>query len=122
GRLLNSGKTYRVRVALGARTESGDCETEVCERAPVPALVQAQVDAVLMTFLGEQQQIPPMHSALKFEGKRLYELARRGESVERAARTIVIHSLRCVELAPAELEFDVYCSKGTYIRTLAADI
>jgi tRNA pseudouridine55 synthase len=122
GRLLNSGKTYRVLVELGVRTESGDGETEVVERAAVPPLDDRAVDAVLATFLGEQEQVPPMHSALKFEGKRLYELARRGETVERAARKIVIHRIARVRLAGKELEFDVYCSKGTYIRTLAADI
>jgi tRNA pseudouridine55 synthase len=122
GRLLSSGKTYRVRVELGARTESGDGETEVVERAPVPSLDDRAVDAVLATFVGEQEQVPPMHSALKFEGKRLYELARRGQTVERAARKIVIHRISRVRLAGEELEFDVYCSKGTYIRTLAADI
>jgi tRNA pseudouridine55 synthase len=122
GRLLNSGKTYRVLVELGVRTESGDGETEVVERAAVPPLDDRAVDAVLATFLGEQEQVPPMHSALKFEGKRLYELARRGETVERAARKIVIHRIARVRLAGKELEFDVYCSKGTYVRTLAADI
>ncbi|GFE84340.1 tRNA pseudouridine synthase B [Steroidobacter agaridevorans] len=126
GRLLNSGKTYRVLVQLGELTPSGDGETEVIERAPVPQLTAAGVDAVLAGFLGNQQQIPPMHSALKFEGKRLYELARKGESVERPPRDIVIHRIArvCSEegLTTNQLEFDVYCSKGTYIRTLAADV
>jgi tRNA pseudouridine55 synthase len=122
GRLLNSGKTYRVLVQLGARTESGDGETEVIERAAVPPLDDSAVDAVLAGFVGEQEQVPPMHSALKFEGKRLYELARRGESVEREPRRIAIHRMSRVRLERDELEFDVYCSKGTYIRTLAADI
>lgn len=126
GRLLNSGKTYRVLLQLGELTPSGDAETEVTERAPVPVLTAAGVDAVLAQFLGDQQQVPPMHSALKFEGKRLYELARRGESVERPARSIFIHRIARVTLeeglATQQLEFDVYCSKGTYIRTLAADI
>jgi tRNA pseudouridine55 synthase len=126
GRLLNSGKTYRVLVQLGELTPSGDGETEVIERAPVPPLTAAGVDAVLAQFLGNQQQIPPMHSALKFEGKRLYELARKGESVERPPRDIVIHKIARVSteegLAANQLEFDVYCSKGTYIRTLAADV
>jgi tRNA pseudouridine55 synthase len=126
GRLLNSGKTYRVLVQLGELTPSGDGETEVIERAPVPPLTAAGVDAVLAQFLGNQQQIPPMHSALKFEGKRLYELARKGESVERPPRDIVIHKIARVSpeegLAVNQLEFDVYCSKGTYIRTLAADV
>ena len=122
GRLLSSGKTYRVLVELGARTESGDGETEVVERATVPPLDERAVDTALAAFLGEQEQVPPMHSALKFEGKRLYELARRGETVEREARRIVIHRIARVRLGGEELEFDVYCSKGTYIRTLAADI
>ena len=122
GRLLNSGKTYRVLVQLGERTESGDGETEVVERAAVPPLDDRVVDTTLAAFRGEQQQVPPMHSALKFEGKRLYELARRGESVEREPRQIFIHRIARVRLERDELEFDVYCSKGTYIRTLAADI
>jgi tRNA pseudouridine55 synthase len=122
GRLLNSGKTYRVLVQLGARTESGDGETEVIERAAVPPLDDRAVDVVLQSFVGEQDQVPPMHSALKFEGKRLYELARRGESVAREPRRIVIHRIARVRFERDELEFDVYCSKGTYIRTLAADI
>jgi tRNA pseudouridine55 synthase len=122
GRLLNSGKTYRVFVQLGERTESGDCETEVCERAPVPALEPEAVDGVLAKFLGDQEQVPPMHSALKFEGQRLYELARKGVSVDRVPRAIVVHRLQRVGLGTDFLEFDVYCSKGTYIRTLAADI
>lgn len=122
GRLLNSRKTYRVRVALGARTESGDGETPIVERAPIAALTPEAVDGVLARFMGEQQQIPPMHSALKHAGERLYELARRGESVERPARTIFIHRIQRTGLAAEALEFDVYCSKGTYIRTLAADV
>jgi tRNA pseudouridine55 synthase len=122
GRLLNSGKTYRVLVQLGERTESGDGETAVVERAAVPQLDDRVIDAALASFLGEQQQVPPMHSALKFEGKRLYELARRGESVEREPRRIFIHRIARVRLERDELEFDVYCSKGTYIRTLAADV
>ena len=122
GRLLGSNKTYRVLVQLGARTESGDGETRVIERVAVPPLDERTVDATLATFVGEQEQVPPMHSALKFEGKRLYELARRGESVERAPRRIVIGRLARVRLEGDQLEFDVECSKGTYIRTLAADV
>lgn len=122
GRLLNSGKTYLVTIQLGARTESLDCETEVIERAGIPTLSEAGVDAVLATFLGEQDQVPPMHSALKQDGKRLYELARRGENVERAPRRITIHQMQLVRLTQDRLEFQVRCSKGTYIRSLAADI
>lgn len=122
GRLLNAGKTYRVDVHLGARTESLDCETEIIERAPVPQLDEAVVDAVLATFMGVQEQVPPMHSALKYQGQRLYELARRGESVERPPRQIVIHRIQRIALQADRLEFEVRCSKGTYIRCLAADI
>ncbi len=122
GRLLNAGKRYRVSVQLGARTESLDCETEVVERAPIPELTEALVDGVLASFLGEQEQVPPMHSALKHEGKRLYELARRGESVERAVRKITIDAIARLELTPDRLDFEVSCSKGTYIRSLAADV
>lgn len=122
GRLLDASKTYLVDVQLGARTESLDCETQVIERAPVPALDDATVDCVLNSFLGEQEQIPPMHSALKFQGQRLYELARRGESIERTPRRIAIHSIERRRLEGDRLEFEVSCSKGTYIRSLAADI
>lgn len=122
GRLLNAGKRYRVGVQLGARTESLDCETEVVERASVPALTREHVERVLASFLGEQDQIPPMHSALKKDGQRLYELARRGESVERPSRRITISAISLLDLGPDRLDFDVSCSKGTYIRTLAADI
>lgn len=122
GRLLDSGKTYRVKLRLGARTESGDRETEIIERAAIPSWSDAEVDAVLARFTGEQDQVPPMHSALKFEGKRLYEYARRGESVERAPRRINIRRLHRVGRGADHIEFDVDCSKGTYIRTLAADI
>lgn len=121
GRLLNSGKTYRVRVKLGARTASGDLETDVVERAAVPALSAEIIDAALKDFEGEQTQIPPMHSALKFEGKRLYELARRGETVEREARRIVLSGLKRIDFTDESVEFDVHCSKGTYIRALAED-
>jgi tRNA pseudouridine55 synthase len=122
GRLLDAGKEYRVVVQLGARTESLDGETEVVERAPIPALSREFVDRTLSGFLGEQEQIPPMHSALKHDGQRLYELARRGESVDRPARRITISAIACLDLSADRLEFDVSCSKGTYIRSLAADV
>jgi tRNA pseudouridine55 synthase len=122
GRLLNSSKTYLVRVRLGARTESGDMETAIIEQAPIPTLADEHVAKVLHSFEGEQEQIPPMHSALKFEGKRLYELARSGQSVERAPRKIVLSGLKLIALTHEWLEFEVHCSKGTYIRTLAADL
>lgn len=122
GRLLNAGKRYRVSVQLGARTESLDCETEVTERAEIPTLTEEGVDRVLASFLGEQDQVPPMHSALKHEGQRLYELARRGESIDRPTRRITISAIQRIGLGPDRLDFDVHCSKGTYIRSLSADI
>jgi tRNA pseudouridine55 synthase len=122
GRLLDAGKTYLVDVQLGARTESLDLETAIIERAPVPSLNDSIVDDVLAGFMGEQEQIPPMHSALKHQGQRLYDLARRGESVERPARRIHIYQIRRRQLSGDRLEFEVSCSKGTYIRSLAADI
>jgi tRNA pseudouridine55 synthase len=122
GRLLDAGKQYRVVVQLGARTESLDCETEVIERAAIPSLSREFVDSTLAGFLGEQDQIPPMHSALKRDGERLYELARRGESVDRPARRITISAIAMVELTEDRIELDVSCSKGTYIRSLAADV
>lgn len=122
GRLLDARKTYLVDVHLGARTESLDGETEVIERADVPPLDDAVVDTVLRGFLGEQEQVPPMHSALKHQGKRLYELARRGETVDRTPRQIEVYRIERRHLGPQRLEFEVDCSKGTYIRSLAADI
>jgi tRNA pseudouridine55 synthase len=122
GRILGAAKTYLVTVQLGARTESLDCETPVIERAPVPDFDAAALDALLASFQGHQSQVPPMHSALKHQGERLYELARRGESVEREARSIEIHRLELRRWSGESLEIEVHCSKGTYIRTLAADI
>ena len=122
GRILNAAKSYLVTIELGARTESLDCETPVIERAAIPALTEAAVDTVLATFRGEQLQVPPMHSALKHQGERLYEMARRGESIEREARRIEIHHIARSRLEGAQLDVTVRCSKGTYIRSLAADI
>jgi len=122
GRLLDARKTYRVTVQLGARTESLDGETDIVERAPVPALSDSSIDMILAGFLGQQQQIPPMHSALKHQGQRLYELARRGQSIDRPPRQIEIYRIERCQLRDDRLEFEVACSKGTYIRSLAADI
>lgn len=122
GRLLNSGKSYFVGVQLGATTPSLDCETQVSETAAVPSLDAAAIDAVLATFVGEQEQVPPMHSALKHQGERLYEMARRGESIERPSRRITIERIERKSFVDQLLSFEVRCSKGTYIRSLAADI
>ncbi len=119
--LLDADKRYRATIRLGQRTTTGDAEGEVTETRPV-AVNEAQVLAVLQKFMGESQQLPPMHSAIKHQGKPLYEYIRKGETVERELRTVVIHELKLERLQGDELEFSVLCSKGTYVRTLAEDI
>ena len=120
--LLNTDKRYRVLIRLGQTTSTGDADGQVLEQKPVPILTAALIEGVLARFRGEITQIPPMHSALKHQGARLYELARKGIEVDRPARQITIHELNLMEFAPQHLDIDVHCSKGTYIRSLAADI
>jgi tRNA pseudouridine55 synthase len=120
--LLDADKTYEVAVRLGQRTDTADSDGEVVESAPVPMLQSATVEQALAGFRGEIQQIPPMYSALKHKGQRLYELARKGEVVERKPRTITIHELILNAVTETELAITVRCSKGTYVRTLAEDI
>ncbi len=119
--LLDADKGYRATIRLGQKTTTGDAEGEVIETRPVD-VNEAQVLAVLASFLGESQQLPPMHSAIKHQGKPLYEYIRKGETVERELRQITIHDLKLERLQGEELEFSVLCSKGTYVRTLAEDI
>ena len=121
GELLDADKTYAAEIALGATTTTGDAEGEVVERHPVTA-PRAEVERVLAGFRGEGVQVPPMYSALKRDGRPLYEYARAGQSVERAARPIRIHELALDALEGASLSITVRCSKGTYIRVLAEDI
>lgn len=122
GMLLDADKTYHVSIALGERTATGDREGEVVEREPVPALSEESVRRIAGGFLGESQQVPPMYSALKHRGERLYRLARQGIEVERPPRRIVIHRLDLAGMEPGRLQFEVDCSKGTYVRSLAEDI
>src|SRR5215469_5406670 len=122
GEILAGRKCYRFTVTLGARTTTGDAEGEVSGRAVVPALEEAQVEAVLASFIGTGRQVPPMYSALKREGQPLYRLARAGVTVERPARTIEISRLRLLALGAQTLELELLCSKGTYVRVLAEDI
>jgi len=118
----SGAKCYEFTVALGARTDTGDAEGEVVERLPVPALEPTSIEAALPRFRGVQQQVPPMYSALKRDGRPLYELARKGIEVERAARTIEIRRLELVALRDAEIDLVCECAKGTYIRVLGEDI
>jgi tRNA pseudouridine55 synthase len=121
GELLDSAKTYRARITLGVTTATGDAEGEVLEQRPVSADEQ-QLAQVLARFRGPILQVPPMHSALKRDGKPLYEYARRGETVPREARPVTIYSLELFSAAFPDFEIEVNCSKGTYVRTLAEDI
>jgi tRNA pseudouridine55 synthase len=119
--LLDADKTYVARLKLGIKTDTGDAEGEVISTRPVE-VDEAAIDAVLPRFRGPISQVPPMHSALKRDGKPLYEYARAGVTLEREARDVVIHSLERNALEGDEFEIEVACSKGTYIRTLAEDI
>lgn len=119
--LLDADKTYRALLRLGQTTSTGDAEGEILSDQPVK-VVQADVDAVLARFCGEIQQLPPMHSALKHQGKPLYEYIRKGETVERELRSVVIHELLLNSFSGNQMDITVRCSKGTYIRTLAEDI
>lgn len=120
--LLDADKRYRVRVRLGITTTTADAEGEILDTRPVGDLDEARVRAVLGRFLGPIDQLPPMYSAVKHQGERLYKLARQGIEVARQTRTVTIHAMELLDLAPSELEMDVHCSKGTYVRTLAEDI
>jgi tRNA pseudouridine55 synthase len=119
--LLGANKAYRASCRLGQTTSSGDAEGEILETAVV-AVEQARIEQVLAQFIGEIEQIPPMYSALKHQGKRLYQLARAGQEVERAPRAVTIFHLDLLGFDGEILDIDVSCSKGTYIRTLAEDI
>ena len=120
--LLDADKTYRVTVRLGERTPSADRESEVVERRALSPYTRQQLEQALQRFPREYSQIPPMHSALKQDGKPLYSYARLGLTRERAARDILIHEMSLLDWQPPDLSFDVRCSKGTYIRVLAEDL
>jgi tRNA pseudouridine55 synthase len=115
-------KTYRATLHLGVRTDTGDAAGRVVERRPVQAAGPAEVEAVLAGFRGAIEQTPPMFSALKQQGRRLYTLARQGVSVERQPRRVQIFRLALLDLSAATLRLEVECSSGTYIRALADDI
>lgn len=122
GYLLDAAKGYRVTGFLGVRTSTGDAEGEVVERCDWSHVDRAALDAALAPFRGRIAQVPPMYSALKQGGERLYRKARRGEVVEREAREIEIYRLELAAWAPPSFSLDVRCSKGAYVRTLVEDI
>ena len=121
GLLLDADKTYRFRIALGRSTTTGDREGDTVEEAAVPPLDDAALRLAAERFLGESEQVPPMYSALKHSGERLYRLARAGIEVERAPRQIRILRLDLVAGGTSP-DFEVTCSKGTYVRSLAEDL
>ena len=122
GFLLDADKHYRVTARLGQRTATADADGEVIETADIPRLEEEDVRAVLATFVGAIEQVPPMYSALKHQGRRLYELARKGEEVERLPRRIRIFALELEALSVDSFTMTVRCSKGTYVRTLVEDV
>ncbi|HSW68968.1 MAG TPA: tRNA pseudouridine(55) synthase TruB [Gammaproteobacteria bacterium] len=120
--LLDSDKRYHIKVKLGMKTTTGDAEGEVIATRPVLHMNREKIQIVLDQFLGLISQIPPMFSAIKHQGKPLYELARQGLEVERKPREVFIYSSQLVSFEDETFVFDVHCSKGTYIRTLVEDI
>ncbi len=120
--LLDADKRYWVRVKLGEKTATADAEGEVIETRSTDGITERHIRDALEGFRGEIAQLPPMYSAIKHKGERLYDIARRGEEVEREPRVIQIHELELVACDLPEFELKVVCSKGTYVRTLAEDI
>ncbi len=120
--LIEHDKIYEVELSLGTKTDTADCEGEVLEEKKVEkdCLIKDKVEKVLQTFLGKQEQIPPMYSAIKINGKKLYEYARHGETIQVKPRTIEIFAIKLLEIKEEnnQICFQVHCSKGTYIRSL----
>ena len=115
-------KEYIAEFTLGAQTDTGDDSGEVVKTLPVPPFTEEKLQAVLDSFLGKQMQLPPMYSAIKINGKKLYQLARQGVEVERTARPIEVYKLELLHYTDKSLTVRVACSKGTYIRVLGEDL
>jgi tRNA pseudouridine55 synthase len=120
--LIGNDKRYRVTGTLGITTTTGDKEGEIIATRDHQHVTTEMLVTILRKFEGSQQQIPPMFSALKHQGKPLYKLAREGKVIERKARDIVLHELACIHCSDNTFTLDVHCSSGTYIRTLVSDI
>ena len=121
--LIEHDKTYIATIKLGEKTDTGDNEGQVIEEKLVPTdLKKEDINNVLQSFLGKQKQVPPMYSAIKINGKKLYEYAREGKEVKIEAREIEIYKIQLLEYKNSKIKFEVECSKGTYIRTLCEDI
>jgi len=120
--LLDADKSYRVVCKLGAKTTTGDSEGKVISHRPVKEFSNRDIERVLSRFVGQIEQIPPMYSALKHKGTRLYKLAREGIEVERKPRQVTIYRLRLTDRTSVSLSLEINCTKGTYVRTLIEDI
>ena len=120
--LLDSDKRYRARIKLGIRTDTGDSEGSIIEQNEGISVSRKAIERALTKFKGEVKQVPPMHSAIKMNGVPLYKLARKGIAVEREPRLVTLYQICLVEFVNSELELEISCSKGTYIRTIADDL
>ena len=122
--LINHDKTYEAVLKLGEKTDTADIEGQIIEKKEVQpsSLEKENVERVLKSLIGKQEQIPPIYSAIKVNGKKLYEYARQGEIVEIEPRTIEIYDLKLIHIDNQEITYKVHCSKGTYIRTLCEKI
>lgn len=123
--LLDADKRYRATICLGQRTTSGDADGDLIEERDASDIDRAQVESALKNFVGAIEQVPSMFSAIKHQGQPLYKLARQGKEVERQARRVTVYSLDLLGFRPgktAEADIEVFCSKGTYIRTIAEDL
>lgn len=120
--LLNSDKRYSVRIRLGAETDTADLEGAIIRSFPIPSLSLDLIETALNPLRGDILQVPPMYSALKHQGQRLYDLARKGIEIERESRPVTIHKANVEGFGPDWIDLDVLCSKGTYIRSYAQDL
>ena len=120
--ITTASKIYRAELTLGKATDTQDRDGKIIAESPVPELTRETIDAVLASFVGTQEQIPPMYSAKKVNGQRLYKLARKNKTVERDPVTITIDQISLLDYTEPVITFEVTCSKGTYVRALGADI
>ena len=120
--LLDDDKRYFVRAKLGQVSSTGDSEGKVVNFGPTQGIDESSIRAILLKFIGDINQVPPMYSALKRNGTPLYKLARKGIEIERSPRPVTIHEINFLDLDDAVVSLEVFCSKGTYIRTLVEDI
>ncbi|MFH1852309.1 MAG: tRNA pseudouridine(55) synthase TruB [Candidatus Neomarinimicrobiota bacterium] len=120
--IADTEKTYEAVLQLGQSTDSHDSTGQVTAEQAIPGLTEAEITAALQSFQGPQDQIPPMHSAKKVAGKRLYQLARQNITIDREPARITIHAIELIDWRNDKIEFRTTCSKGTYIRVLGADI